>query len=312
VPGLLIGIVAAIGASALYAIGIALQATEARIAPESHALRLSLFVRLVKRPRWVLGTALGLTGWALQALALTHAPLTLVQPLLGSSLVFLLGLSVWHLGEHVTRNHVLAVLAIAVGTPLLALTSPHHHSAHAVGALLWLTLGALGFTALSPLALRGSARTASLLVPIGAGLAYSWDGLATKFASDDYLRHAWIALAFWFVAMNIASGLGTLSEMSALQRRPVAQVAPLVFALTTFVPVALAPAIAREWWSTSALRDLGLFVSLALVGGGALALARSRPVVRALAAEATSSVSDTARRSLDASNASAAVSESRA
>lgn len=311
-PALLIGIVAAVGASALYAIGITLQASEARVAPESHALRLSLFVRLVKRPRWVVGTALGLTGWALQALALAHAPLTLVQPLLGSSLVFLLALSVWHLGEHVSRGDALAVLAIAVGTPLLAVTAPHHHSAHAGGALLWLTLGGLGLAALSPLALRGPARAASLLVPIGAGLAYSWDGLATKFASDDYLRHAWIALAFWFVAMNVASGLGTLSEMSALQRRPVAQVAPLVFALTTFVPVALAPVIAREWWSSSAWRDLGLVTALALVGGGALALARSTPIVRALAVEATSSASDTARRSLDSSSASAVVSESRA
>jgi drug/metabolite transporter (DMT)-like permease len=275
-------------------------------------MRLSLFVRLVKRPRWVVGTALGLTGWALQALALAHAPLTLVQPLLGSSLVFLLALSVWHLGEHVSRRDALAVLAIAIGTPLLASTAPHHHSAHANGALLWVTLGALGLAALSPLALRGPARAASLLVPIGAGLAYSWDGLATKFASDDYLRHAWIVLAFWFVAMNVASGLGTLSEMSALQRRPVAQVAPLVFALTTFVPVALAPVIARESWSSSAWRDLGLVVALALVGGGALALARSRPIVRALAAEATSSASETARRSLESSKASAVVSELRA
>jgi drug/metabolite transporter (DMT)-like permease len=311
-PGLLTGILAALGASALYAVGIALQAVEARIAPEAHALRLSLFWRLIKRPRWLGGTALGLSGWALQAIALAHAPLTLVQPLLGSSLVFLLGLSVWRLGERVASSDVLAVFAIAAGAPLLALTAPHHHSAHARGALLWLTLGALGIAALSPLALRGAARASSVLVPIGAGLAYSWDGLATKFASDDYLRQAWLALAFWFVAMNVASGLGTLSEMSALQRRPVARVAPLVFALTTFVPVALAPAIAREWWSSSPLRDFGLVVSLVLVGGGALSLARSSPITHALEAEASSSGSGTARSSRDSSSASAAVSESRA
>ena len=311
-PALATGILAALGASALYAIGIALQAVEARVAPQAQALRLSLFRRLVRRPRWVAGTALGLTGWGLQALALAHAPLTLVQPMLGASLVFLLGLSIWRLGERVAPLDALAVLAIAAGTPLLALTAPHHHSAHAGGALLWFTLGALGLAALSPLGLRGAARASSVLVPIGAGLAYSWDGLATKFASDDYLRRAWPALAFWFVAMNAASGLGTLSEMSSLQRRPVAQVAPLVFALTTFVPVALAPAIAREWWSSSAWRDLGLVVSLLLVGGGALVLARSSPVTHALEAEASSSSSRTARKCRDASSASAVVSESRA
>ena len=311
-PVLVTGIVATFGAAALYAVGTALQAVEARLAPETHALRFSLLRRLVKRPRWLAGTALGFTGWGLQASALAHAPLTLVQPLLGTTLVFLLGLSVWRLGERVVRADALGVLAIAAGAPLLALTAPHHRSAHAGGALLWVTLGALGLAALSPLALRGGARASSLLVPIGAGLAYSWDGLATKFASDDYLRHAWIALAFWFVAMNVASGLGTVSEMSSLQRRPVAQVAPLLFALTTFVPVALAPAIAREWWSSSAWRDLGLVVSLLLVGGGALRLARSAPVTHALEAEASSASSGTGRRSRDASSASAAVSESRA
>jgi drug/metabolite transporter (DMT)-like permease len=311
-PDLLTGILAALGAAALYAVGTTLQALEARVAPEAQALRLSLFRRLVKRPRWLLGTALGFTGWALQALALAHAPLTLVQPLLGTTLVFLLAIAVWRLDEHVGTGDALAVLAIAAGAPLLAVTAPHRHSGHASGALLWATLGVLGAAALSPLALRGAARAASLLVPIGGGLAYSWDGLATKFASDDYLRHAWVALAFWFVAMNVASGLGTLSEMSSLQRRPVAQVAPLIFALTTFVPVALAPAIAREWWPGSGWRDLGLVVSLVLVGAGALTIARSTPIAHAFEVAVSSSPSGTARRCRDASSASTVVSESRA
>src|SRR5919204_6687896 len=111
-PDLLIGIVAALAAAGLYAVGTALQAVEARVAPEAHALRLSLFRRLVKRPRWLFGTALGFTGWGLQALALAHAPLTLVQPLLGTTLVFLLAISVRRLDEHVGTGDALAVLAI--------------------------------------------------------------------------------------------------------------------------------------------------------------------------------------------------------
>src|SRR5437762_1787476 len=103
-PGILSGVVAAVAASALYAVGIALQALEARVAPVEQALRLSLFRRLVTRPIWLMGTGLGLVGWALQAFALTHAPLTLVQPLLGVSLVFLLGIAVWRLGERVTPS----------------------------------------------------------------------------------------------------------------------------------------------------------------------------------------------------------------
>src|SRR2546429_485494 len=81
-------------------------------AARGRALRLSLFRRLVAKPRWVAGTGLGLAGWALQALALTKAPLTVVQPLLGTSLVFLLGIAASRLGERVTRADALAVGAI--------------------------------------------------------------------------------------------------------------------------------------------------------------------------------------------------------
>jgi drug/metabolite transporter (DMT)-like permease len=291
-PGLVIGALAACAASILYAAGIALQAVEARAAPREQALRLSLFRRLVVRPRWLAGTALGLFGWAAQAFALVHAPLTLVQPLLGTSMVFLLAASAWFLRERLRRADVLAVAAIAVGAPLLASSAPHRVGAHAGTTLLAVSLAVLGGLALVPLGLRAAARSASLLVPIAAGLAYSWDSLATKFASDDYAHRFWLGLGFWFVAMNVASGLGTLAEMSALQARPVAQVAPLVFALTTFVPVALAPLLAHEWWPASAWRELELLLALLLTGGGALALARSEPVVRTLT-ESTGSSSGT-------------------
>ncbi|MBV8563132.1 MAG: hypothetical protein JOZ56_08580 [Actinobacteria bacterium] len=281
---LLLGVLAALGASAFYAVGIGLQAFEAREESHEHALRFGLFRRLVRRPRWLAGTALGLAGWILQAVALTQAPLTLVQPLLGASLVFLLPVSA-RLGERVGRTERLAVVAVAAGIPLLALTAPARESTHAEGARLWVALAALAAVSLAPLALRGAARSASVLVPVGAGVAYSLDGLATKFASDDWTHRLWLGLLFWAAAMGAASALGTLGEMSALQRRPVAHVAPVVFALTTFVPVGLAPLLAREWWPHSAARDVGIVIGLAATGLGALALARVAPLASASSLE---------------------------
>jgi hypothetical protein len=309
--GPMIGAAAALGASSLYAAGIVLQAGEARATGPEHALRLSLLRRLVARPRWVLGTALGLAGWGLQALALAHASLTLVQPLLGASLVFVVVLAVWLLGERPTAGVVAASVAVAAGAPLLAVTAPDR-AEHAAGAALPVALAALGALALVPLALRGEARAGSVLVPLGAGVAYAWDGLATKLASDDALGHAWLAVAAWFLAMNAASGLGTLSEMSALQRRAVTQVAPLVFAVTTLVPVALAPVVAGEAWPSSPARDATLVVALLLTAGGALGLAGSDPVGRALSAEASSSSSDTGRSTLEAKRAITLPSDARA
>src|SRR5437763_130842 len=115
---LLIGLAFAFGAAVLYAAGIALQALESREAPEEHALRMSLFRRLVARPRWIAGTAVGLLGWALQALALTRAPLTLVQPAVATSLVFLLAIGARVLGERVDREEVAIVFALNTFVPV--------------------------------------------------------------------------------------------------------------------------------------------------------------------------------------------------
>jgi drug/metabolite transporter (DMT)-like permease len=295
-PALLIGVLSAFGASAVFALGMGLQTLEARQQTAERALRLSLFSRLVRRPRWLAGTALGIAGWAGQAYALTKAPLTLVQPLLGTTLVFLLFVAVRQLGEHVGRREIVAAVAVAGGVPLLAVTTPARHASHSEGARLWATLAVLAVLALLPLALRGAARSASLLVPACAGIAYALDSLATKFAADDYTRRLWVGLLLWLVLMGTAGILGTLGEMSALQSRPVTHVAPLILALTTFVPVALAPLLAHEWWPSSPLRLAGLVIGILATGGGALALATVAPVGRVLEREANSSESVTGRR----------------
>ena len=96
---LALGIICAIGASALYNTSIALQALEARDVGHEHALRVSLIGRLIKNPRWLLATGIGLLGWPLEIAALLLAPLTVVQPCLACGLVLLLWLGVTRLGE---------------------------------------------------------------------------------------------------------------------------------------------------------------------------------------------------------------------
>jgi len=53
---LTLGILAAVGSSTLYSLGIAFQATDAKISPREQYLRLGLLLGLLRRARWVLGT----------------------------------------------------------------------------------------------------------------------------------------------------------------------------------------------------------------------------------------------------------------
>src|ERR1700760_472654 len=112
---LALGIICAIGASGLYNTSIALQALEAREVGQEHALRASLIGRLVRNPRWLLATLIGLLGWPLEIGALLLAPLTVVQPCLACGLVLLLWLGVTRLGEKPGRREDGAGGGVPVG-----------------------------------------------------------------------------------------------------------------------------------------------------------------------------------------------------
>jgi drug/metabolite transporter (DMT)-like permease len=293
VDRLLLGLLAAFAAAGCYSVGLSYQALEARRVGLEHSLRLSLLRRLVRRPRWLLGISIDGCGWGLQAVALSLAPLTVVQPALAAGLVFLLAIAVRAMGERVGRAEVAGVFAIAAGVAGLGWAAPAHSSDHASPAVLAGVFAAFAIAALVPYALARRAGRVGVLIAAAAGVAFASDGLATKFMTDDFAGRAWPGLAVWLAAMVAFAGLGTLSEMSAMQTCPVTQVAPIVFCLDMLVPVGLAPVLGGETWRSTA----ALAVSVVAVLAGGVLLSRSR-AVGSLLAEATSTESETARRPL--------------
>src|SRR5207253_492631 len=122
-------------------------------------------------------------GWALQAVALGLAPLTVVQPALAAGLVFLLAIGVWAMGERVGRTEVAAVLAIAAGVAGLGWAAPAHSTDHASSGALALVFAVFAAVALVPYALARRARRAEPLLAAGAGVAFAFAGLAMKFVT---------------------------------------------------------------------------------------------------------------------------------
>ncbi len=284
---LILGIAAAVGASALYSLGVALQALDARETEHHHYLRLGLARDLVKRGRWLLGTGLSILGWPLQLLALSLAPLVVVQPAMAGGLLVLLLFGKRMLGEPAGRRENLAVCAIVLGVVGAALCAPPHTNAQAPDDAIGIVLGILGFASLLPyIMLRASRRPPAALTIVGAGLAFGWSGVATKLASDN-LEYGLIAIAIaWGLSTAIASAVGALSEMSALQSRPAIQVAPVVFVTQTAIPVALAPILFGEHFTETPLSGALLAGSLAVLIVGAVVLARSPLLLALMEAEA--------------------------
>jgi hypothetical protein len=169
-------IVWALTAAVLYGTGAALQQRQAAAAPSQAAGRPGLFLLLVRRPWWLLGIAFEIGGFATHAVALRSGPLTIVQMLVASSLLFSVAtVRLWS-GRRLGWTAWAAVLAVIAGiASFVVLAPPGHSAAGATGVSghAGLAAAALGACAL-PFAAAGLAaagRRRAILLAVAAGLA---------------------------------------------------------------------------------------------------------------------------------------------
>src|SRR5471032_1350334 len=111
---LILGILAAVSASTLYSLGVALQAMDAKRTPHTEHLHPALALNLFQRKRWLAGTGLSMLGWPLQVVALLLVSLVVVQPTLAVGLLVLLYFGRRMLNEHAGRREHLAMCAIVL------------------------------------------------------------------------------------------------------------------------------------------------------------------------------------------------------
>lgn len=279
----LLGVATAFGSSALYSLGVSIQASEAATTERKLALRLSLLVELARRRRWLLGAAIALAGWPLQVVALLLAPLTLVQPALAAGLVILVALGAHQRGARIGRSGLIGIVAIVAGIGGLAATAPARTTVHAPPARLVAVIALLALLVLAPFLMRALHRFHIAVVIASAGLAAAWSGISTKLVTDELTLQHWPGLIIWLAISAVAAILGLLSEMTALQVGSPTQVVPAIFVIEMIVPVMLAPYLAGEHWTTAPAGGLPLVFALALVTAGVATLAHQPAIASAVA-----------------------------
>lgn len=281
---LAVGVIAASIASALYNVGLVLQAEASRRERVGAGFSPTLLGRLALRRRWLIGSVVAVLGWPLHAFALTRAPLTLVQPMLAIGLLVPLALGARMLGEHVHRLEVLDVTAIAIGVSLLVAAAPPRAVSTSIHLTLALALAGLAAIVLASLLVTSVvARGRGSFLILAAGVGFALTAITTKLLADALSRHAWATAGAWLAATLAAGAVALAAEMSALQVRAASTVASLVFALETVLPVVLSPFLFGETGSSSATTLALRVVALALILGAAFRLNRSRLVLHALA-----------------------------
>src|SRR2546423_935073 len=188
------GVALAALASVLFNLAIVIQAQEARQVPQEHGVQLSLLWRLLRRPRWLLGAALGLLAFPLQTIALLYAPLTAVQPADAAGLLVLLLLGARMLHERVGRREVIAVVSIVSGIVILTIAAPKRLVTQVDAADVILPMLAVALVALAPLLLRRWIGASSIAVVAGAGFAFALGAFCAKIVADAIDRKAWLAM----------------------------------------------------------------------------------------------------------------------
>jgi drug/metabolite transporter (DMT)-like permease len=298
---LALGFALALAAACCYETGYALQALEARRAPAERALRPSLIGHLVGRPVWIGATALSLLGWPLQIVALSQAPLTLVQPTLALGLLLLLVLGVRVLGEHVGVREMVAVVLIIGSVAVFAWAAPRDTGEVERGAGLVAALAILIAVALAPYAIalmRGSSaakrggtrftlgRYPMLLLVASAGAADGLAAFVAKIVAQDATEGALVAVVLWAALVAAVVIVGLLSESTALQSFAATRVAPTVLVMQIVIPVILAPLVGGERWSGTPLGGAVLAAALVTIAVGAGLLASSPAVAQLAVGEA--------------------------
>jgi drug/metabolite transporter (DMT)-like permease len=205
---------------------------------------MSFVLSVATSPRWLAGFTLMLFGLAFQVLALTLAPVTLVQPVIAGGVAIILVLSRLVLREQLGRGEYACVAFMALSVVLLALSADgtpaevgHQVSGVRLAAVAFSSCLVALLAAASALGagLRKHGPPASgVSYGIATGLLYGVAALAIKALSGALLRGHGItgtALAVlsspYLYLMAACSAAGLLLFQTALQRCRISIVAPV-------------------------------------------------------------------------------------
>ena len=204
-----IAVVAALTAGFLFAAGSVVQQGVARQSGDD-ALRFRLLWDLVRQPRWVAGVALEAFSFVIQGVALVFGPLTLVQPLAATDVLFALPMIARRQRRRLTRPDILGALTVAAGIAIFLAVSPPTSGLSAPPIGVWipvfLAMGILvALAAVAALRVRGKARV--IWLAAAAGALYGLGDALTKSTVDLFSSIGWATLVSWEPYALAATGV---------------------------------------------------------------------------------------------------------
>jgi hypothetical protein len=288
-------ILAAVSAAALFAVAAALQHRSAGLVraglvsagrPGQARRVAGLAPRTLRHPLWIAGTLASLAGFGLHALALHDGPLTLVQPLLVTGVIFALPLRQVLERRRPRYSELGWAAALALGLAVFILVStPAASGSHAADlrpAVICVAAIALCIPGCCVAGRRATGSVAAAALGTAAGLAFAATAGLLKETVDVVSRDAGALLTTWpGYALVVVGGLGLLLNQLAYQAGPLRASLPAITTVNPIVSLIIGVAVFDEHFRSGAPYLAGEILGLALIAVAAVELTRSGPAERA-------------------------------
>lgn len=277
---------AALCAAALFAVATALQHRSAGLVTGAARLGTAelpgFMSKTLRHPLWVIGALADIAGFASHAFALREGPLTLVQPLLVTGVIFALPLR--HILEHrrPRPDEIAWAAALVVGLGMfIAIATPANGTAQPPDVVPTIICGiavGLGLVACFLAGRRSAGGRAALVLGAGAALASAAGAGLLKEIMGSLGRGLGAPLMAWPVyALVVVGIIGLTLNQLAFQAGPLSLSLPAVSTTNAIVSLVIGVAVFDERFRHGTADLLGEAIGLALVVVAAVGLARSAP-----------------------------------
>ncbi len=241
-------------------------------------------LRLVGQTMWLIGTLALFAGYLFQAAALDRGRLSIIQPLLVTTVVFALPLGYFITGQHVGRREIIGAGVILLGLALFTyFADPSGGVDNAPGREWAIVIAGLGALCAVLLVFGGrgdaSATTRAAVYGTVAGILFGLSAALTK-PTVEYLHEGVdVMLSHWEAyVLAIAGVLGFVLQQVSLGTGKLAPSVATVSVANPIVGILIGTLLLDERWSRP-----GWHILLGVVG---LVLALVGAVVISIATEA--------------------------
>lgn len=273
-------VVLALAAAVTSALGIVIRQRATLEIPHDEGVSTTMYKKLLRNRLWWEGTAVAMSGYGFQALALTWGSLILVQPLLVSALLFALPMSARLAHRRVTAHDWVWALVLTVGLAIFVTFARVQPGDYRPPPAVW-ALGTVVCTAVIVVCMvvgaRSQGRKRALLIAIAVGVLFGVVAVLTKISvqrlnEDGVGGMLAIPAPYLVIILGVAA---TLLQQSAFHAGALQTSVPTMLVLEPLVAVSLGVVVLGETLAVTSVATAAL-LPIAVVAMAAATIALGR------------------------------------